>query len=221
MFRSISLFLATLFLSLSVTQTALFADDLEVHKASLKWVDKFAKQQVLFSEADVKALRKRVEAMSEEESIEWWKKTHEHRELLDSEAWAATRAWLKELLKVQAKYTPEEIDHLQSEAFVKAQESPKSLKEVMEDLTKKRQSLVRSSANSAVARDQLLSINNAYAKDAVRQREAAMRARPKASSSAPAGPSNKPRTYKRYNQPIITSLDAARWSVLRNVYPGR
>ncbi len=204
---------------ISLSNSPLQAEDApaDVQKKALAWLDDFAVDQVLFHPKDVQKLHDKVAKMTPEEAAKWWDKTAEERKLFDSEDWQETRAWLKEFLKVQAIYSDEQIRYFQSEAFTKAKEGARSLKEVMDELSTKRRELATASKQSAAIRKQLVASAEAYHEGQVRQREAALANAPP--PMAPAPPPTVRRDPVPYNQPLITSLDAARWGVLRAIYP--
>ena len=190
---------------------------LPVKQQALRWLDRFAVNQALFSEQDVQKLRNKVAGMSDEEAQKWWDDTAIRRELLDSPDWQETQQWLKEFLKVQAIYSDEHIRFFQSEAFTKAQESPRSLKEAMDEITALRRRFASGAKISEATRNQLLASQEAYRQQEVRAREAAVI---QSASAAPAAGTIQRRDIpSRYNRPLVTSLDVARWTVLREVFP--
>ncbi|NQU24633.1 MAG: hypothetical protein HQ567_25400 [Candidatus Nealsonbacteria bacterium] len=189
---------------------------------ALKWIDRFATAQVLFSPGDVKRLREKVAKMTETEAAAWWTKSATHRELFDSEQWQETRKWLREFLKVQAIYSDEQVEYFQSEAFTKAEDSSRSLKEVMDEITAERQKLAAGSRSSAQMRQQQLDYRQAYLQDQVSAREAAMKASAARSASRPQPQTPVVQRGERTpTPPLVSSLDVARWSTMRNLWPGR
>jgi hypothetical protein len=201
--------------------TAESADPAATKKEALAWLDRFGRSQVLFHADDIKKLRTKIEAMTPEEAAAWWKESAPKREVLASEEWAETEAWLKKFLAVQAIYSDEEIRDFQSEAAAKAKESAESLQEVLARVSKLRQRLVGGAQQSEQVRQLQLAANEAFRQNAVRQREEAARAarsRPAATFPTPAAPPPRERPG-RVNEPLIDSLDVARWAVLRELFP--
>ena len=189
---------------------------------ALKWIDRFATAQVLFSSGDVERLREKVAKMTETEAAAWWDKSATHRELFDGADWQETRRWLREFIRVQAIYSDEQVAYFQSEAFAKAEQSSRSLKEVMDEITAERKKLAAGSRSSEQMRQQQLEYRQAYRQEQVAAREAAMKASAKRSASRPQ--SQKPvvqRGERKRTPPLVSSLDVARWSTMRNLWPGR
>lgn len=200
-----------------VSRAARGDEPADAKKSALQWLDAYAVRQVLFHPKDVQKLREKVAAMSPAEAQDWWDKTAVRREMLDSPEWRDTERWLQEFLRVQAIYSDDEIRTLQAEAIGKAEESPRSLKEVMDSITEKRRRLAQGAQQSAEIRKEMLAARDAYQQDDVRRRESARR---RTAASVPAAPPPPVReTRSRYNQPLVTSLDAARWSIVRDLYP--
>jgi hypothetical protein len=185
---------------------------------ALQWLDSFARFQVLFHADDVKKLRARVEAMTPEEAEKWWKESEPKRKVLASPEWSETENWLRQFLSVQAKYSDEEIRERQKEASERAKESPESLQEVLHRITEYRRKLVGGAQAAEETRQLQLAANQSFRQEEVRQREAARARSQAAPSPAPGGaPPRASRT--RFNEPLIDSLDVARWSILREIYP--
>jgi len=189
----------------------------EVKQQALAWLDEFAKEEVLFSQKDLEKLRAKVASMSDEEAAAWWKKSAQERELLDSEQWQETRDWLREFLKVQAIYSDEQIRYFQSEAFAKAVKSPRELKDIMAEITARRKALAAGARQSAQTRAQLVATIEAFTQEQVQARAARVAQTPPL-PSVPA-PAIVRQPEAPYNEPLVTSLDVARWSVLRSIFP--
>ena len=186
---------------------------------ALEWLDGFARYQVLFHADDVKKLRSRVEAMTPEEAAKWWEQTAPQRKVLASPEWSETEDWLRRFLSVQAKYSDEEIRERQKEAADKAGDSAESLQKVLDRINKARRMLVGGAKGAEETRQLQLAANRAYRQEEVRQREAA-RARAQAAPSPSLAPAPRPAASRtRYNEPLIDSLDVARWTILRELYP--
>jgi len=186
---------------------------------ALMWLASFARYQVLFHAADVKKLQARVEAMTPAEAAKWWDQTAPQRKVLASPEWDETEKWLRQFLRVQAKYSDEEIRARQKEAADKAKESAKSLQEVLERITQTRRKLVGGAQADQETRKLQLAANQAFRQEEVRQREAARdRARAAPPPAPAAAPPAQP-TRTRYNEPLIDSLDVARRAILRELYP--
>ena len=184
-------------------------------QSALKWLDRFAQVQVLFHDEDMQKLRAKLTAMSPEEVSQWWKERAAIRELLDSARWQDTQNWLREFLRVQARYSDEEIRDFQSEAFTKAKESPESLSEVLEGLIQYRQRFRAATQASAEMRELQLEANQAFRQEQVRQREARWHLPPpQANTAQPVAP--RPRTSP---PPLVDSLDVARWTILNQLFP--
>jgi hypothetical protein len=197
------------------------ADPAATKKEALAWLEAFSKRQVLFHPEDVKKLQARVEAMTPEEAAAWWKASQPKREELDSPEWRETESWLKKFLAVQAIYSDDEIRDFQSEAAAKAKVSAQSLQEVLDNVTKRRQRLVGGAQQAEQTRQMQVAANEAFRQNDVRQREEAVRAarsRPAATFPTPAAPPPRERPG-RVNEPLIDSLDVARWTVLRELFP--
>jgi DNA-binding FrmR family transcriptional regulator len=186
-------------------------------KQAVAWVDQFVKEEVLFSPKDLEKLQKKVAAMSDEEAATWWKESAAKRALLDSDDWKETRNWLREFLKVQAIYSDEQIRYFQSEAFEKAVESPRELKEVMAEIAARRRALASGARQSAEQRAMFASSIDHFREEQVRAREAAAAKVPQVPSVAPPAIVRQP--VAPPNEPLVTSLDVARWAVLRSVFP--
>jgi hypothetical protein len=187
---------------------------------ALAWLTSFSRYQVLFHADDVKKLKERVEAMSPEEAAKWWDRTAPQRKVLASPEWAETESWLRQFLDVQAKYSDEEIRARQKEAATSASESAGSLQEVLDRITQARRRLAAGSQLAAQTRQLQVEANQAFRQEEVRQREAARARAAAAPTPAPGrAPPARPGGPARYNEPLINSLDVARWAVLREIYP--
>jgi hypothetical protein len=104
-------------------------------------------------------------------------------------------------------------------AAEKAKESASSLKEVLERISQARRKLVAGAQGAEETRQLQLAANEAYRQDEVRQREEARRrAQTRPAPSPAAAPAPRP-DRSRYNEPLIDSLDVARWSILREIFP--
>jgi hypothetical protein len=188
-------------------------------KEALAWLDNFAQFQVLFHEDDVKKLRQRVEAMSPQEAASWWEKTGAQRDVLSSPQWRETERWLRDFLRVQAKYSDEDIRYFQSEAATKAKESAPSLQEVLNRVTQARGKLIAGSQAAEETRKMQLAANEAYRQEEVRRREEARRQANAAPTVTVPAPAAAGQQLERYNAPLIDSLDVARWKVLDQLFP--
>jgi hypothetical protein len=186
---------------------------------ALQWLESFARYQVLFHPDDVKKLQQRVEAMSPDEAAKWWERTAPQRSVLASPEWAETEEWLRKFLRVQAKYSDEEIREHQAVAADKAKESASSLKEVLDRVVQARRKLVGGAQASEETRQLQLAANDAYRQQEVQQREAARRRAQTRSVPTPVTPQPARPERSRYNEPLIDSLDVARWAILREVFP--
>jgi len=186
---------------------------------ALEWLASFARFQVLFHADDVKKLQERVKAMTPEEAAKWWEQTAPQRKLLASPEWSETEDWLRKFLNVQAKYSDDEIRERQQEAADKAKASPESLQTVLDQITQARRKLVGGAQAAEETRRLQLAANNAYRQEEVRQREAA---RARAQAAPPPAPGGTPPARpapRRSNEPLIDSLDVARWAILRELFP--
>lgn len=189
------------------------------HQAALEWLDNFSRRQVLFHADDVKKLRARVEAMSAEEAAAWWQQSEPKRRLLASPEWLETESWLRQFLAVQARYSDEEIRYFQSQAAAQAQASASSLQEVLDRLTALRRRFTGRSQAAEQTRQLQLAANQAYRQAEVRRREESLRQareRPAATFPAPPVPRERP---SRGHEPLVDSLDVARWTVLQELFP--
>jgi hypothetical protein len=191
----------------------------QIKRDALEWLDGFAGLQVLFHPDDVKKLRDRVAAMTPEEAAAWWERTTPQRKILFSPEWSETETWLRRFLRVQARYSDEEIRQLQAEAAVKAKDSPASLQEVLDRITQARRNLISGSQAAEQTRQLQVAANQAYRQEEVRQREEARRLAN--APAAPIVPGPAPRREYRpgFQQPFIDGLDVARWTVMRDLFP--
>ena len=200
--------------AMSQTSAAVAVD---VKAQALQWLDRFSREQALFHEEDVKKLREKVEAMPPEEVAKWWQERTPQRELLDSPQWRETQTWLREFLRVQARYSDEDIRTFQSDAFSKARESAESLSDVLKKVMHYRQQLRAGSQAAEQTRQLQLAANQAFRQDQVRQREARwQRPAPQPNTPQPVTPRERP---GRSNEPLVDSLDVARWMMLNQLYP--
>ena len=186
---------------------------------ALMWLTSFGRYQVLFHADDVKKLRERVEKMTPEEAAKWWAQTEPQRKLLASPQWSETEDWLRRFLNVQAKYSDDQIRERQKEAADKAKDSAESLQEVLDRISKARKQLVAGAQAAEQTRQLQLAAGQAYRQEEVEQRE---RARARAQAPPPPAPGGAPParpTRNRYNEPLIDSLDVARWAILRELFP--
>ncbi|MFO0818798.1 MAG: hypothetical protein U1A77_12700 [Pirellulales bacterium] len=186
---------------------------------ALEWLDQYAVRQALFHPEDIEKLRTRVAAMSPMEAKKWWEESASRRELLDNPEWRETEKWLREFLRVQAIYSDDQIRELQAKAFQKSEMSARSLREVMDDITRKRRELAQGARQSDEIRKEMIAARDAFREDNAREKEAARR-RTAASYPASPTPNVGGRELRgRYNQPLVTSLDAARWSIVGGFFP--
>ena len=189
----------------------------------LKWLDAYRKKQVLFHDEDIARLRKDLADDTADEARRWWARTAEIRAALDSTEWELTREWLREFLRVQAIYSDQEIDEFRNEATTTVQEgTPKEFKEILADIERRRTRLRQGSANARELRESQLEVVQAFRKEEASARLAADRSRAAAAASFntnTAGQQNvRPRAPRYSRPPIVTSLDAARWSVMRGFW---
>jgi hypothetical protein len=196
------------------------AENEAIKKEALAWLDDFASRQVLFHADDVKKLKTRVEAMSPEEAATWWEEKAPQRKALSSPEWLETENWLRKFLDVQAIYSDDDIRQFQAEAATDAKESGESLEKILERVTQARLNLSAASASAAQVRRSQVAAVEAFRKDQVKQREAARR---QARAPSPAAPVTQPpvtqRRRTRFSEPLVDSMDMARWTVLREIYP--
>lgn len=193
------------------------ASPAEVKQAALHWLDRFSQTQVLFHEEDMKRLQEKVAAMSPEDAAKWWQERAANRELLDSPRWQETQNWLREFLRVQARYSDEEIRDFQSAAFTKGKESTPSLNEVLEKLIQYRQQFRAAAQGSATMRQLAAESNQAFRQDQVRQREARFH-RPASQFNTVQPPAPPPRPVDP-RPPLVDSMDVARWTVMNQFFP--
>lgn len=194
-------------------------EDAALKEKALAWLDEFAARQVLFHTEDVLKARGKVAAMSPEEAAAWWKEKAPQREALSSREWLETEKWLREFLKVQAVYSADEIRQMQTTAAEGAKESPQSLEQTLGRIIQARKNLASSSKSAAEMRKFQVEANEAYKRDQVRQRDQARRQARAASAPSVTPPPIVQKKKTRYNEPLIDSLDAARWSVIDSVFP--
>lgn len=188
-------------------------------KQVLAWFDNYAEKQVLFHDDDIARLRKELADDTPEEAAKWWSKTAKIRAALDSKEWSDTREWLREFLKVQAIYSDEQIAEFQKEATEAVKkESPKEFTEILADVERRRSNLRQASANDAELRKQKLSVVEAFHQEEAASRLAADRARAAAAPAASSQQPVQPRSPRYSRPPLINSLDAARWSVMRGFW---
>ena len=183
-------------------------------KQSLRWLDRFAKEQVLFHKSDVEKMRKQVADGTAEEALNWWKKSEQIRNALDSEAWRDTRAWLHDFLEVQAIFSDDEIAKFRSDAKENVKkESPADFMLILADVEKYRRKLARGSANSRALRESQLQVVRAFREREEAERIAAAEAAARAAASAPkpVQPPTQRRSPRQPTAPLINSIDVARW----------
>lgn len=188
-------------------------------RKALEWLDQYSVRQSLFHPEDIARLRAKVAAMSPAEAKQWWEESASRRELLDDPEWRQTEKWLREFLKVQAIYSDDQIRELQTKAFQKSEMSARSLREVMDDITRKRRELAQGARQSDEIRKEMIAARDAFREDNAREREAARR---RSAATYPASPTPNVGVREpkgRYNQPLVTSLDAARWSIVGGFFP--
>lgn len=193
------------------------ADAADDQQRALQWLDRFAQTQVLFHEEDMKKLRAKVAAMSPEEASQWWKERAANREMLEGPRWQDTQNWLREFLRVQARYSDEEIRDFQSDAFTKGRKSTQSLNDVLEKLIQYRQQFRAAAQGSAAIRQMELESNQAFRQEQVRQREARWH-RPASQFNTVQPPPPPPRPVVQH-PPLVDSLDVARWTVVNQLFP--
>jgi hypothetical protein len=151
----------------------------------LEWLDQYAVRQALFHPGDIEKLRTRVAAMSPMEAKKWWEESASRRELLDDPEWRETEKWLREFLRVQAIYSDDQIRELQAKAFQKSEMSARSLREVMDDITRKRRELAQGARQSDEIRKEMIAARDAFREENAREKEAARR---RTAASYPASP---------------------------------
>jgi hypothetical protein len=187
--------------------------------AALRWIDKFSKNQVLFSPEDVARLRKKVAEYNPEEAAAWLERTQEVRDALDNIEWKETNLWLSEFLRVQAIYSDEQLAEFRAEAKQTAQESPEKFQELLAEIEQARRKLARGARTDADKRRQQLDLVDAYRQEQVAAREAARKSaaeRPAPSTANPA-PAPRPKEYREV-RPLIESMDAARWTIMQSFW---
>ena len=190
------------------------ADD---KQKALAWLDDYSEVQVLFHDKDIKRVREKLEAATSAQATEWLEQTAEIRNALDNSEWKSTRNWLKEFLKVQAIYSDKQIEEFRQKVLEAAEKSPSKFKELLGDVETKRARLAKGAAASAAVRKQMLAMNEHYRQEMFEQREAARKTAATESASA----TTRTQTIRNYEgaPPLINSIDAARWSVMRNFWP--
>ena len=197
----------------------------DARAAALKWINSYAKVQVLFHKKDVERVREKLSQASPEQAQQWLVETREIREALDSARWKETQNWLRKFLEVQAIYSDEHIDHFRTDTEKVAKESktgdPEKFIEILKDIEKKRLDLVQGAASSARIREQTNAMAQAYRKEQAKARDAARLATARASAqNRSSQPPVQRREYQRPSK-MIDSLDVARWSVMRGFWPNR
>lgn len=219
--------LAAVALTLSLTQplAAQTADapsdggNLKAREEALAWIDKFGGDTVLFHEADVKKVRDRLAKATPEQAQEWLDRTAEMRAALDSPEWKETQKWLKQFLRVQAIYSDEQIDAMRKEVLAAAEagETDK-FKDMLDEIENRRSQLAQGAATSAQLRDQQVKLVEAFKQQAMEERAAMRQSEAQALAAAPAN--NPPVQRREYVRPapLVTSLDVARWSIMRNFW---
>ncbi|MFV2065484.1 MAG: hypothetical protein ACC645_00780 [Pirellulales bacterium] len=117
---------------------------------ALRWLDRFAGQQILFSGKEIDRIRRKLTKSTPAQARQWLAETRDLRAALDRPQWQQTRVWLKQFA----------------------------------------------------------------------QREAARQAASRAAAQRPRQPPQVARQAPQKRQPpLIDSLDVARWSVMRSLYP--
>ena len=106
---------------------------------ALNWLEAYAGDELLLKPADLQKLISEIKEMPDDAFEKWYNQTRQLRAMLDSPEWKATRAWLRDYLKVQAIYSDSEIAEFQADV---AKMTPSQLIEVMRRLERKHQSLI-------------------------------------------------------------------------------
>lgn len=198
----------------------------------MKWLDQYLTKQVLFNKQDLEALRSKVASMSPDELKTWLDTTKEIRALLESDEWRSTRVWLEGYLP-QRFYSDRQIKDFRADV---AKLSPSQLHELLERIKQKHETLqsVYAAVDASAARE-LQAQQTAQVQQATRMnwqrnylqgQESARRAAAQRSQSRSTRPLyGRTQAYasrrhqeseRRYNQPLVTSRQAAR----RAVYGG-
>lgn len=197
------------------------AEQTDQQKA-LAWLDRYREKQVLFHDNDIARVRQELAEATPDEAQKWWEKTREIREALDSPEWQETRQWLKGFLKVQAIYSDKEIDHFRDQASEAANTSTIKFKDLLARISEERARIVGGSAAAEKFREEKVSIVQAYRQEQAAERHAAMLAASRTAASAPASaPQAVRKDQYRPPHPLVTSMDVARWSVMRDFWGGR
>lgn len=195
------------------------SSNVDARGEALRWLDRLAIEQVLFNPEDVQSWRDAVDGMTPAQAADWWQQHAVQRQLLDDPNWQSTRQWWREFLKVQAIYSDQEIQARRADAFVRANRSARELSDVMQELSDERQALAAGSQRSASTRRLLIDLNTEYKQEQQRQRALSLQARPMP-VVIPAPPIVVRDRGASYRRPLITSRDAARWSILGNFLHG-
>ena len=193
-------------------------DALTSQQRALNWLDQFRQVQVLFHDQDIARLREKLEGATSEQAQQWWEQTAEARAALDSPEWQKTQKWLKEFLKVQAIYSDEEIEQFRREASDAARSSPDKFVDILSRIEAERTRIASGAEEDAEMRQHKLAMVQAYKQEEAAARMAAMR-QSRAASVAP-NSQRAPVVKDNYRppSPLVTSMDVARWSVMRNFW---
>ncbi len=214
------------------------ADHEKEMQEALDWLDHYLSVQVIFRQEDVIKLRENVAKMTPEQLQAWLSRTKQVRERLSSPEWARTQAHLSDFLSKQAIYSDEEIEKMRADA---AEMTPDQLMDLLDKIDNKFAEMTRMQRSSGQRRQLDMVERDArqarqreanQQKDAFAARDAYLANQSAARAQAAASRSNAPlfgtsqskaaanaaRSRYRPPPPIITSRDAARITVERNVF---
>lgn len=217
-------------------ESAITSTDEAARDEILNWLDQYLTKEVLFRKEDIESLRAKVAQMPPSDLQAWMTQSQEIRDTLDGEQWKSTRVWLEGYLPTQL-YNDREMEQFRKDV---GEMSPSDLLELLRRIQQKHdtlQSVYDSQYSSAVRAKQAqataqmnsetrMSWLNSYEKNqSAARKQAAQRnqtrsTRPLYGQTQARASNRHTEASRRYNQPLITSKEAASIAVRRGIYGG-
>ena len=121
--------------------TALAQDDsIESRRADIvSWMEQYVGNELLLNPEDLKSLIEQVRKMPDAEFEKWYQATDVLRQILRSEEWEQTDAWLRDHVQVQNVYSDDEIRDFRSQV---AGLTPSQFVQMLEKFISKHRSLI-------------------------------------------------------------------------------
>jgi membrane-associated HD superfamily phosphohydrolase len=213
------------------------SDDQASREDVLDWLDQYLSREVLFRQEDIDRLRAKIGQMSPPQLQQWLDQTREIRETLESDQWKSTEVWLEGYLPTKI-YSDQEMEQFRQDV---GEMSPSELSELLKRIQQKHDTLqsvyaaqvsaaaARSTQAAATAKMQSQSRmnwlrsfeqNQVAARNAASQRNQTRSTRPLYGQTQARAASRHSEASRRYNQPLITSRQAAQITVDRAIYGG-